>query len=114
MLVDFEDHMSIFQPISLLMESLNKQKSISLDTLPILLENLANYLEHLPNLTDDSKLNHFIASGWTDIIGPLDLFLRKLTTVTPIPINLATTVRIMTYVIRSPVASNFKVISVYE
>ncbi|CAI2726869.1 unnamed protein product [Schistosoma spindalis] len=107
-LVDFEDHMSIFQPISLLMESLNKQKSISLDTLPILLENLANYLEHLPNLTDDSKLNHFIASGWTDIIGPLDLFLRKLTTVTPIPINLATTVRIMTYVLRSPVASNFK------
>ncbi|CAH8511614.1 unnamed protein product [Schistosoma guineensis] len=107
-LVDFEDHMSIFQPISLLMESLNKQKSISLDTLPILLENLANYLEHLPNLTDDSKLNHFIASGWTDIIGPLDLFLRKLTTVTPIPINLATTVRIMTYVVRSPVASNFK------
>ncbi|RTG90233.1 uncharacterized protein DC041_0010650 [Schistosoma bovis] len=93
---------------NLLMESLNKQKSISLDTLPILLENLANYLEHLPNLTDDSKLNHFIASGWTDIIGPLDLFLRKLTTVTPIPINLATTVRIMTYVVRSPVASNFK------
>ncbi|CAH8520614.1 unnamed protein product [Schistosoma rodhaini] len=107
-LVDFEDHMSIFQPISLLMESLNKQKSISLDTLPILLENLANYLEHLPNLTDDSKLNHFIASGWTDIIGPLDLFLRKLATVTPIPINLATTVRIMTYVLRSPAASNFK------
>ncbi|CAH8478323.1 unnamed protein product [Schistosoma turkestanicum] len=107
-LVDFEDHMSIFQPISLLLESLNKQKSINHDTLPILLENLANYLEHLPNLTDDSKLNHFIASGWTDMIGPLDLFLRKLTTVTPIPINLATTVRIMTYVLRSPVASNFK------
>ncbi|KAH8860667.1 Protein unc-79 like [Schistosoma japonicum] len=110
-LVDFEDHMSIFQPVALLLESLNKQKSINLDTLPILLENLANYLEHLPNLTDDSKLNHFIASGWTDIIGPLDLFLRKLATVTPIPNNLATTVRIMTYVLRSPAASNFKTLS---
>ncbi|CAH8491851.1 unnamed protein product [Heterobilharzia americana] len=37
-LVDFEDHMSFFQPINLLLESLNKQKSINLDTLPILLE----------------------------------------------------------------------------
>ncbi|CAH8491871.1 unnamed protein product [Heterobilharzia americana] len=53
-------------------------------------------------------MNHFIASGWTDIIGPLDIFLRKLSTITPIPNNLATTVRIMTYVLRSPVASSFK------
>nr|CAH8839258.1 unnamed protein product [Trichobilharzia regenti] len=107
-LVDFEDHMSFFQPINLLLESLNKQKSINVDTLPVLLENLANYLENLPNLTDDAKMNHFIASGWTDIIGPLDLFMRKLPTVTPIPNNLATTVRIMTCVLRSPIASNFK------
>ncbi|TGZ74785.1 hypothetical protein CRM22_000752 [Opisthorchis felineus] len=107
-LVDFEEHMSFFQPVLQLLEALNKRKTLPTDTLPVLLENIASYLEHLPNLTDDVKVNHFIASGWADTIGPLDLFLRKLATVTPIPSNLATTVRIMTYILRAPVASNFK------
>ncbi|KAF5404406.1 hypothetical protein PHET_02132, partial [Paragonimus heterotremus] len=107
-LVDFEDHMSFFQPVLMLLEAMNKRKNLPTDTLPVLLENLANYLEYLPNLTDDVKVNHFIASGWTDIIGPVEVFLRKLAITVPVPSNLATTVRIMTYILRSPVASNFK------
>ncbi|KAF8569793.1 hypothetical protein P879_00125 [Paragonimus westermani] len=107
-LVDFEDHMSFFQPVLMLLEAMNKRKTLPTDTLPVLLENLANYLEYLPNLTDDVKVNHFIASGWTDVIGPLEVFLRKLAISVPVPSNLATTVRIMTYILRSPVVSNFK------
>ncbi|CAH8437681.1 unnamed protein product [Dicrocoelium dendriticum] len=107
-LVDFEEHMSFFEPILLVLEPLNKRKSLPTDSLPTLLENLANYLEHLPNLTDDTKINHFIATGWSEIIGPLELFLRKLVCVNPVPANLDTSVRIMTYILRSPVASNFK------
>ncbi|KAA3678582.1 uncharacterized protein DEA37_0007622 [Paragonimus westermani] len=107
-LVDFEDHMSFFQPVLMLLEAMNKRKTLPTDTLPVLLENLANYLEYLPNLTDDVKVNHFIASGWTDVIGPFEVFLRKLAISVPVPSNLATTVRIMTYILRSPVVSNFK------
>ncbi|VEL37231.1 unnamed protein product [Protopolystoma xenopodis] len=110
-LIDFEDHLTLFQPASMALDALNRRKTLPVDTLPVLLENLAAYIDQLPGMTDDAKSSHLLATGWSELIAAIDTFLRRLViTSSPIPGNLSTCIRIMISVMRTPVAANFKVI----
>ncbi|VDL92220.1 unnamed protein product [Schistocephalus solidus] len=107
-LVNFEEHMSLFYPISSLLDNLNKRKALPFETLNVILENLAIYLENLPRLTDEPKWNHFVSSGWAEIMSPFETFFRKLSQLHPLPNNFRATFRSMTCLLRAPTSSTFK------
>ncbi|KAL3312075.1 Protein unc-79 [Cichlidogyrus casuarinus] len=112
-LIDFDEHMTIFQPLTQLFDSLGKQKTLSCgETFPLFIENIAVYFEHLPNLSDDAKANHMIATGWSELLPAFETFLRKLltTALNPVPFNLGSLMRAMICALRAPVAANFKTI----
>nr|VZI40186.1 unnamed protein product [Spirometra erinaceieuropaei] len=107
-LVNFEEHMSVFYPITSILDNLNKRKTLPFETLNVILENLALYLENLPRLTDEPKWNHFVSSGWAEIMSPFETFFRKLSQLHPLPNNFMATFRSMTCLLRAPTSSTFK------
>ncbi|KAL5112757.1 hypothetical protein TcWFU_008571 [Taenia crassiceps] len=107
-LVNFEDHMSLFHPLISALDSFNKRKSLPIETLNTVLENTATYLENLPRLTDEQKLNNFISSGWAELMPLFETFFRKLSQIRPLPTNLAATLRSMICILRAPTSSTIK------
>ncbi|KAL7061758.1 hypothetical protein AAHC03_0811 [Spirometra sp. Aus1] len=107
-LVNFEEHMSVFYPITSILDNLNKRKTLPFETLNVILENLALYLENLPRLTEEPKWNHFVSSGWAEIMSPFETFFRKLSQLHPLPNNFMATFRSMTCLLRAPTSSTFK------
>ncbi|KAL5962759.1 hypothetical protein TSMEX_009537, partial [Taenia solium] len=107
-LVNFEDHMSLFYPLISALDSFNKRKSLPIETLNTILENMATYLEHLPRLTDEQKWNNFISSGWAELMPLFETFFRKLSQIRPLPTNLAATLRSMICILRAPTSSTIK------
>lgn len=109
-LVNFEDHMSLFYPLISALDSFNKRKSLPIETLNTVLENMATYLENLPRLTDEQKWNNFISSGWAELMPLFETFFRKLSQIRPLPTNLAATLRSMICILRAPTSSTIKVV----
>nr|CDS16594.1 protein unc 79 [Echinococcus granulosus] len=107
-LVNFEDHMSLFYPLISALDSFNKRKSLPIETLNTILENVATYLENLPRLTDEQKWNNFISSGWAELMPLFETFFRKLSQIRPLPTNLASTLRSMICILRAPTNSTIK------
>lgn len=101
--------MSLFYPLISALENFNKFKTLPLETLNTVLENIATYLENLPRLTDEQKWNHFISSGWAEMMPLFETFFRKLAQVHPLPANLPATMRSMICILRAPTSSTVKV-----
>ncbi|KAM3186310.1 hypothetical protein ACTXT7_004565 [Hymenolepis weldensis] len=107
-LVNFEDHMSLFYPLISALENFNKRKNLPAETLNTVLENMATYLENLPRLTDEHKWNNFISSGWAEMMPLFETFFRKLSQLRPLPTNLPATLRSMICILRAPTSSTMK------
>ncbi|VDM19062.1 unnamed protein product [Hydatigera taeniaeformis] len=100
--------MSLFYPLISALDSFNKRKSLPIETLNTVLENMATYLENLPRLTDEQKWNSFISSGWAELMPLFETFFRKLAQIRPLPTNLAATLRSMICILRAPTSSTIK------
>ncbi|VDN96633.1 unnamed protein product [Rodentolepis nana] len=107
-LVNFEEHMSLFHPLISTLDNFNKRKTLPTETLNTVLENVSTYLENLPRLTDEQKWNNFISSGWAELMPLFETFFRKLSQIRPLPTNLAATLRSMISILRAPTNSTVK------
>uniref|UniRef100_A0A5K3EWM3 Protein kinase domain-containing protein n=1 Tax=Mesocestoides corti TaxID=53468 RepID=A0A5K3EWM3_MESCO len=107
-LVNFEEHMSPFFPLISALDNFNKRKTLPSETLNVVLENMATYLEYLPRLTDEQKWNNFISTGWAELMPIVETFFRKLAQLRPLPASLASTLRSMICILRAPTSSTTK------
>ncbi|XP_056021737.1 protein unc-79 homolog isoform X2 [Ostrea edulis] len=98
-LADFTE-LPCHAPIQLLLEGLNSKKSVPADTIILLLNNLADYMNCISLETS--------APMWNSIVGSFEIFLRKLHTVLLTPFDPSSLLNIMISILKVSGISNYR------
>ncbi|KAG1659999.1 Protein unc-79 [Nymphon striatum] len=98
-LSDFND-LNQMAPLHMLLESLNSGKCLPLAKLQQILENVADYLEHLPSES--------CGSMWCNLLPLFDSFLRKLVLCIPQTVDITNALRIMSSLLKVPAINSCK------
>ncbi|XP_052267084.1 protein unc-79 homolog [Dreissena polymorpha] len=98
-LVDFAE-LPCHAAIHYLLEGLNNTRTINTDTISLLLDNLASYMNSIALETS--------AAMWTNILNQFDIFFRRLTEILPVPCDMTSVLKIITCLLKVNGINNAK------
>lgn len=102
-LLDFNE-LNPIAPLQLLLETLNSKKTLSCDTLPTVLENMACYLECLPMETTSGPTS----TTWGTVLQQLEILYRRIAFMLNAMDDMAVLLKIIISIFKVPTISQHK------